>query len=76
MQCFNILWDGKVALCSVDYDGKFIAGDVSKNTIQEVWTGQNLKRIRDLQVSGNFKDLPDFCRDCKDWQAAKSTYYE
>lgn len=75
MQSFNILWDGKVVLCAVDYDGKFIAGDVSKESIREVWSG-SLKDIRRMHLKGRYNELPDFCRDCKDWQAAKSTYYE
>jgi radical SAM protein with 4Fe4S-binding SPASM domain len=75
MQSFNILWDGKVALCAVDYDGKFIAGDVSTNSIQEVWSAK-LKEIRKLQTDGKYDELPEFCRDCKDWQAAQSVYYQ
>ena len=75
MQSFNILWDGKVVLCAVDYDGKFIAGDVSKESIQEVWSGK-LKGIRKMQIEGRYNELPGFCRDCKDWQAAQSAYYQ
>jgi radical SAM protein with 4Fe4S-binding SPASM domain len=75
MQSFNILWDGKVVLCAVDYDGKFIAGDVSKDTIQQVWSDK-LKEIRKLQRDQRYEELPEFCRNCKDWQAAKSTYYQ
>ncbi|KAF5083719.1 Radical SAM superfamily protein [anaerobic digester metagenome] len=75
MQSFNILWDGKVTLCAVDYDGKFIAGDVSKQSIREIWSGK-LKDIRKIQVEGKYHALPDFCRDCKDWQAAQSEYYQ
>ncbi len=30
MRTFNICWDGRVVLCSVDYDAKFVAGDVNQ----------------------------------------------
>jgi len=75
MQSFNILWDGKVALCAVDYDGRYIAGDISKESIKSVWAG-SLKKIRKMHAEGHYDDLPEFCRNCKDWQAAKSTYYQ
>jgi radical SAM protein with 4Fe4S-binding SPASM domain len=75
MQSFNILWDGKVALCAVDYDGRFIGGDVSEQSIQEIWAGK-LKEIRDLHRKGRYDELPEFCCKCKDWQAAQSAYYQ
>ena len=75
MQSFNILWDGKVVLCAVDFDGQYMAGDVSKDTIQNIWM-TNLKGIRELHARGRYDELPQFCRNCKDWQAARSSYYQ
>ena len=74
MRSFNICWDGRVVLCSVDYDAKFIAGDISRDSIQSVWLG-SLKRIRELHASGAHDSLPSFCRDCTDWQMAKATFH-
>lgn len=74
MRTCNICWDGRVVLCSVDYDAKFVAGDVSKESIQSVWLG-SLKRIRELHSNGGYDSLPPFCRDCTDWQMARATFY-
>lgn len=74
MRTFNICWDGRVSLCSVDYDAKFVAGDVSQNSIESIWQG-SLKRIRDMQINGDYKSLPPFCRDCTDWQMARAEYF-
>jgi MoaA/NifB/PqqE/SkfB family radical SAM enzyme len=74
MRTCNICWDGRVVLCSVDYDAKFVAGDVSKDSIQTVWLG-SLKKIREMHQSGDYDSLPDFCRDCTDWQMARAVYF-
>lgn len=75
MQTFNILYDGRVVLCSVDYDGKFVGGDLKKQTIKEVWQGKLKKEIRDVMLRGEWNKLPKFCRDCSDWQKAVNITY-
>lgn len=73
MRTMNILYDGRVCLCAVDYDGKFIAGDVRTESPQSAWL-KGLKKIRDLQTSGQYHLLPPICRDCLDWQAATAEF--
>jgi radical SAM protein with 4Fe4S-binding SPASM domain len=74
MRTINICWDGSVALCSVDYDAKFIAGNVKNDSIQSIWLS-SLREIRKIHAKGDYDKLPGFCRDCKDWQAARADYY-
>lgn len=74
MRTINICWDGRVVLCSVDYDAKFVAGNVSQNSIQDVWLG-SFKNIRNANLQSDYKALPSFCRDCSDWQMASAEYY-
>lgn len=74
MRTFNICWDGRVSLCSCDFDCKFNAGDVNNESIQSIWLN-SLKKIRDLHVGGRFNELPDFCYQCTDWQMARAEYY-
>jgi radical SAM protein with 4Fe4S-binding SPASM domain len=37
MNTMNILWDGRVVPCCMDYDGKIILGDANKQTLTEIW---------------------------------------
>lgn len=74
MQTMSIIDTGKVVTCAVDLDGKFIAGDVNKQTLKEIWNGE-LKKLRHLHISKRFEELPENCRDCRDWQSARSDYY-
>lgn len=55
-----ILWDGRVCMCCMDYDGKAIFGDLNKDTLQEVY--DRMAEIRELHKKGNFKMIP--CKDC------------
>lgn len=74
MQTLSITNEGKVVTCAVDVDARFVAGDINKESIKNLWNGR-LKEIRQFHKQGKFDKLPNPCRDCKDWQAAKAEFY-
>lgn len=74
MRTMSITDTGKVVTCAVDLDAKFIAGDINRQSLKEVWNGK-LKELRRCHIFKQFHALPDNCRNCKDWQAARSDYY-
>ncbi len=74
MRTMSITDTGKVVTCAVDLDARFVAGDVSNQSLKEVWNGR-LNEIRQLHISKRFSELPDPCRGCKDWQSARADYY-
>lgn len=74
MRTMSITDTGNVVTCAVDLDAKFVAGDISHQTLKEVWNGK-LKRLRQSHLLRQFHALPENCRKCKDWQAARADYY-
>ncbi len=74
MQTMSITDTGKVVTCAVDLDAKFVAGDINHQSLKEVWNGK-LSALRRCHLEKQFHDLPENCRDCKDWQAARADYY-
>lgn len=74
MRTMSITDTGKVVTCAVDLDAKFVAGDINKQSLQEVWNGK-LHELRELHLSGKFEELPDNCQYCRDWQSARADYY-
>lgn len=58
---FTVLWDGRVALCCADFDGRHILGDLRTSTIKEIWNSDAYRRVRreHLQSGG-----PAICRSC------------
>jgi radical SAM protein with 4Fe4S-binding SPASM domain len=74
MQTMSITDTGKVVTCAVDLDAKYIAGDITQQTIREVWNG-TLRELRQLHMLSRFDELPSNCRNCRDWQSARADYY-
>jgi radical SAM protein with 4Fe4S-binding SPASM domain len=63
---FVIYWDGSVALCNHDWDRKDAIGNVSQNSIKEIWQSDKYKRIRDAHIENN-DDLEELCKECDHW---------
>ena len=74
MRTMSITDQGKVVTCAVDLDARFVAGDITRQTMKEVWNGR-LRELRELHKSCKFQELPPNCRDCRDWQSARADYY-
>lgn len=60
----TILTTGEVVLCDMDALGKDILGDVSKNTIKDVWANERLKFIRQAHITKK-RNKHQLCKDCK-----------
>mgnify|MGYP001545071830 CR=1 FL=1 len=63
--------DGKAGLCCLDYDLKAEVGDVSHQTIKEIWQGKELKFFRDKMLALDYDSI-DVCRNCNAYIFQKS----
>lgn len=54
--------NGKVSLCMADIAQHYIVGDVEKNTLTEIWYGDEMARYRRILRNGR-RSLP-LCRSC------------
>jgi radical SAM protein with 4Fe4S-binding SPASM domain len=59
----SILSDGRVVLCCNDWGPHDIAGDLSRQTLQEVWNGDKINHYRQLLWTHRIKESP-VCADC------------
>jgi len=57
-----ILYDGRTVMCCADWEQTSMMGDVSKNTIREVWNNDTYKDYRKRYLTGNVKGL--ICDGC------------
>ena len=64
-----IHWNGDVVACAVDYDGRFIAGNLGGSSIREIWNGGH-RVLQQQHLDHDFAALPQPCHDCLDWQVA------
>jgi MoaA/NifB/PqqE/SkfB family radical SAM enzyme len=58
-----VLWDGRVSLCCLDYEGSVIMGDLKNQSIIEVWLGKKLQRYRNEMLEAGRSSLP-LCNTC------------
>ncbi len=63
--------NGNMVMCPVDAEGKYVAGNVSLQTVKEIWDGA-LRWIRELHLQRRFRELPEVCRRCPDWQVKRA----
>lgn len=60
---FMVLWDGRVSLCCFDGEGEVILGDLTKQTIREVFNGPIATGIREAHAKGRRGELK-LCSTC------------
>jgi MoaA/NifB/PqqE/SkfB family radical SAM enzyme len=59
----NILWNGEVILCCNDWGPLEIVGDVSRQSLFEIWNGSAMNHHRHLLFRGA-NEKSQVCRDC------------
>ena len=59
----TVLWDGRVALCCLDYDGEVILGDLNNRSLKEIWEGKPYRELRALHAKGQQEKIA-MCRNC------------
>jgi len=67
--------DGSVVACAVDYEGMFKAGNVRDKTVKELWDILG-ERLRRPHREHRWRDIPNICKGCGDWQVAGAEYEE
>ena len=73
MRTLPICSDGRAALCAIDIRVPLELGNVREMTLKGVWNGR-LKTLRQLHREGRFDELPDICRECRDWQSGYAEF--
>lgn len=59
-----ILFNGQIPLCCVDWHRTTILGDVSKQSIREIWHDGPVQKVRCGLSDGDASQLPDICVNC------------
>jgi MoaA/NifB/PqqE/SkfB family radical SAM enzyme len=62
----TVNWDGGIQACPVDYNGEAShIGDIMRETIEQIWNGEMMRRFRQRQLDRDFRSFPDgLCRQC------------
>jgi len=58
-----VYWDGTAVPCCWDLDGCEPLGNLTHDSLIDVWRGQTLSGLRRLQAAGRYDEIP-LCRSC------------
>jgi len=75
---FNYIYclpDGIVALCCIDYDGKFRLGDLNIQTIAEVWESNQYQIVRQKHMDGRGAEI-EMCSNCKEFELSSFRWWQ
>jgi|TARA_R100000455_G_scaffold30201_1_gene21030 radical SAM protein with 4Fe4S-binding SPASM domain len=57
----TVLWDGRVALCCLDYEGEVQMGDLNTDTLENILNNELYKEVRRNHINGKFLEK---CASC------------
>lgn len=57
-----VLQDGRITPCCFDYEGKMTLGNLKKESMEEVWHGKEMMRMRKEHIEGTLTD--EICLNC------------
>jgi len=70
----TVLWDGRVVACCFDSDAKCILGDLTKQTLDEVWNSKRMQKFREMHVKNNFPD-GHLCKHCREREGFRTSKF-
>lgn len=59
----SVNFDGRVSICCVDWSLSTLVGDLSKESLKDLWHGERLFEFRKMHLTGN-RHLNKACGDC------------
>lgn len=58
-----IFWNGDVTVCCEDPHGKLCVGNIRETSLETLWQGERIRRIREIHFCRDFYQLP-ICAQC------------
>lgn len=62
--------DGSVCFCPADWTHSSSVGNITDQSIKEIWQGDEMEKLRAAHVNNDYSEHP-FCGQCPDWMAMK-----
>ncbi|WP_295102781.1 radical SAM protein [uncultured Candidatus Kuenenia sp.] len=67
-----IRYNGDVTICPLDYDFKYVNGNIGECSIKDIWqSGAYFRNFRELHLQGK-RDEFAFCTGCRLWDSEES----
>ncbi len=66
----NVWADGKAVLCCDDWNEEYAVGDLSSDTLTQVWHGEKLRAAREKHIAGRGAEV-SICGKCNLWRESR-----
>lgn len=65
----NVSWNGDVSICCTDYDNAVLVGNITDQTLYDVWHSREYSRLRAIHMAGAFHQIPvcQACNNAANW---------
>ncbi len=70
-----IHWNGDVSICCDDYNRKALLGNIERQTMHQIWTGEKIKHYRKLHLQGKYNKIP-VCENCDVWNIYSDLFFK
>lgn len=67
-------FDGKVSLCSLDWNAAVPLGHVGTHSVLDVWKGDAVRAVREAHLRGNFAQN-SMCANCQEWRHVPNLFW-
>ncbi len=62
----TVLADGRVVGCDQDFQGRYVLGDLNRQSLTEIWQGPQMTALREAHRAGEYSIHP-MCEKCDEW---------
>lgn len=69
-----INYDGNVAFCCMDFNSTIIVGNIMNQSIEEIWRGEKMERLRQLHLQGRYQEIP-ICSKCNEFVFQSDSFW-
>lgn len=63
----GVRWNGDAVACIYDYDARYVIGNVTENSIMEIWNSERMQQFRQALIDRNYEKIEtngDLCSNC------------
>lgn len=69
-----INYDGNVAFCCMDFNSTIIVGNIMNQSIEEIWKGEKMQKLRQIHLEGRYYEIP-ICSRCNEFVFQSNSFW-
>lgn len=67
-------YNGSIAFCCMDFNSTVVIGNIMEQTIEEIWRGEKMEKLRRMHLQGRYNEIP-ICSRCNEFVFQSDTFW-